>query len=84
MKMKLREGKDPIKHQSEESPWRYTPLPHSVQHVDCRLKMFMTEASVPVSVKYMFAECAAILGGRAELPSKAENHEPRGSQQIAT
>lgn len=40
--------------------------------------MFLTEAN---AVKHTLAECAALLGGQAELPGKVEVCEPRGPHQ---
>lgn len=55
----------------------------SVQYDDCHLKMFVIEANVSISVEHTVAECAALLGGRAELPGKAEKYELQGPHQLA-
>lgn len=53
---------------------------HTVQHGACHLKMFLIEAN---AIKHALAECAALLGGGAELPGKAENYEPQGGHQLS-
>lgn len=42
--------------------------------------MFLIEAN---AVKHALAECAALLGGRAELPGEAENYEPQDGHQLS-
>lgn len=42
--------------------------------------MFLIEAN---AIKHALAECAALLGGGAELPGKAENYEPQGGHQLS-
>lgn len=79
MKMSLREVKDSINPQGEGS--RGGSLHNLDQYDGWHLKVFMTETNASVSVKpWLYA---AVLGGRAELPSKAENYDPRGPHQLA-